>query len=80
MSEAIGMIETQGLTAVIEAIDTATLADRRRLALAADLAERGLPAGEVVLGGSFTRPVPAQAGDTFHADYGPLGAVSFRFV
>jgi len=39
-----------------------------------------LNAGEVILGGSFTRPAAAVAGDTFHADYGPLGAVSFRFV
>jgi 2-oxo-hept-3-ene-1,7-dioate hydratase len=39
-----------------------------------------LNAGDVVLGGSFTRPTQAQAGDTFHVDYGPLGAVSFRFV
>jgi 2-oxo-hept-3-ene-1,7-dioate hydratase len=39
-----------------------------------------LNAGEVILGGSFTRPTTAQAGDTFHADYGPLGAVSFRFA
>ena len=36
--------------------------------------------GEVILGGSFTRPTTAVAGDTFHADYGPLGTVSFRFV
>ena len=39
-----------------------------------------LNAGEVILGGSFTRPTTAVAGDTFHADYGALGAVSFRFV
>jgi 2-oxo-hept-3-ene-1,7-dioate hydratase len=39
-----------------------------------------LEAGEVVLGGSFTRPTTAVPGDTFHADYGPLGAISFRFV
>ncbi|MGH8822833.1 MAG: 2-oxo-hept-4-ene-1,7-dioate hydratase [Rhodoferax sp.] len=39
-----------------------------------------LEAGEVVLGGSFTRPTTALRGDTFHADYGPLGAISFRFV
>ncbi len=39
-----------------------------------------LNAGEVILGGSFTRPTTAAAGDTFHADYGALGAVSFRFV
>ena len=40
----------------------------------------GLNAGDVVLAGSFTRPTPAVAGDTLHADYGPLGTVSFRFV
>lgn len=39
-----------------------------------------LDAGEVVLGGSFTRPVFAAAGDVFHADYGPLGSIAFRFV
>jgi len=39
-----------------------------------------LHVGEVILGGSFTRPATAVAGDTFHADYGPLGAVSFRFI
>ncbi|MEO7242817.1 MAG: 2-oxo-hept-4-ene-1,7-dioate hydratase [Variovorax sp.] len=39
-----------------------------------------LEAGEVVLSGSFTRPTTAVAGDTFHVDYGPLGAVAFRFV
>ena len=38
-----------------------------------------LEAGEVVLAGSFTRPV-RPAGDTFHADYGPLGSVAFHFV
>jgi 2-oxo-hept-3-ene-1,7-dioate hydratase len=36
--------------------------------------------GEVILGGSFTRPAAAVAGDTFHADYGTLGVVAFRFV
>ena len=39
-----------------------------------------LHAGDVVLAGSFTRPTPAVPGDTFHVDYGPLGAVAFRFV
>ena len=39
-----------------------------------------LNAGDVVLAGSFTRPTPAAAGDSFHADYGVLGSVSFRFV
>jgi len=40
----------------------------------------GLAAGEVVLAGSFTRPVAAAAGDVFHADYGRLGAIALRFV
>ena len=40
----------------------------------------GLEAGQVVLAGSFTRPVSVRAGDTFQADYGPLGAIAFRFV
>ncbi|MBV8620200.1 MAG: 2-oxo-hepta-3-ene-1,7-dioic acid hydratase [Curvibacter sp.] len=39
-----------------------------------------LQAGEVVLGGSFTRPTPAVPGDTFHADYGPLGSIAFRMI
>lgn len=39
-----------------------------------------LAAGEIVLGGSFTRPVACAVGDTFHADYGPLGSISLRFV
>ncbi len=39
-----------------------------------------LEAGEIVLGGSFTRPVACTAGDTFHADYGTLGSISVRFV
>jgi 2-oxo-hept-3-ene-1,7-dioate hydratase len=39
-----------------------------------------LNAGDVVLGGSFTRPTTAKVGDSFHADYGTLGAVAFRFV
>ncbi len=39
-----------------------------------------LAAGEVVLAGSFTRPVDVRRGDTFHADYGPFGSVSCQFV
>lgn len=39
-----------------------------------------LTAGEVVLAGSFTRPVAAVAGDSFFVDYGPLGSIAFRFV
>jgi 2-oxo-hept-3-ene-1,7-dioate hydratase len=39
-----------------------------------------LEAGDIVLAGSFTRPTPAARGDSIHADYGPLGTVSFRFA
>ena len=39
-----------------------------------------LNVGDVVLAGSFTRPTTAVAGDNIHADYGPLGTVSFRFA
>jgi 2-oxo-hept-3-ene-1,7-dioate hydratase len=39
-----------------------------------------LEPGQVILCGSFTAPVPAKAGDTFHVDYGPLGSISVRFA
>ena len=39
-----------------------------------------LHAGEIVLAGSFTRPVAAKVGDIFEADYGPLGCLQFKFV
>ena len=39
-----------------------------------------LEAGEVVLAGSFTRPVAASKGDSFNADYGHLGRFEFQFI
>ncbi|EJW11365.1 2-oxo-hepta-3-ene-1,7-dioic acid hydratase [Rhodovulum sp. PH10] len=39
-----------------------------------------LAAGEVVLAGSFTRPVDVHKGDVIHADYRDYGSVSCRFV
>jgi 2-oxo-hept-3-ene-1,7-dioate hydratase len=39
-----------------------------------------LEPGQIILAGSFTRPVPASRGDTFHVDYGPLGNITCRFV
>lgn len=39
-----------------------------------------LKAGEIVLAGSFIRPVDARKGDTFHADYGAFGSVSCHFA
>jgi 2-oxo-hept-3-ene-1,7-dioate hydratase len=40
----------------------------------------GLRAGDVILAGSFTRPTNAVRGDVLHADYGPLGSISMRFI
>lgn len=72
-----GVIEESGLAAAVlnhPANGVAWLANK--------LAPFGesLEAGEIVLGGSFTRPVACAAGDVFHADYGPLGSISVRFV
>ncbi|MFB9165200.1 2-oxo-hept-4-ene-1,7-dioate hydratase [Arthrobacter psychrochitiniphilus] len=49
--------------------------------LANKLAVHGesLRAGELILAGSFTRPLWVAAGDTIHADFGMLGRVTCRF-
>ena len=72
-----GSVEETGLAAGVQghpAIGIAWLAHK--------LAPWGesLHAGQIVLAGSFTRPVPARAGDLFEADYGPLGCLRFQFV
>ncbi len=72
-----GVIEETGLAAGVlnhPATGVAWLANR--------MAEHGgrLEAGQVVLAGSFIRPIEARFGDTFHADYGPWGGVSCHFA
>lgn len=72
-----GAVEETGLAAGVQghpAIGIAWLAEK--------LQPWGetLQPGQIVLAGSFTRPVPAKAGDRFEADYGPLGVLRFRFV
>jgi 2-oxo-hept-3-ene-1,7-dioate hydratase len=72
-----GVVEETGLAAGVQghpAIGVAWLAQKL-----APWGER-LEAGEIVLAGSFTRPVAAKRGDRFEADYGALGAFSFQFV
>ncbi|PKO66844.1 MAG: 2-oxo-hepta-3-ene-1,7-dioic acid hydratase [Betaproteobacteria bacterium HGW-Betaproteobacteria-16] len=72
-----GAVEETGLAAGVQghpAIGIAWLANKL-----APWGER-LEAGEIVLAGSFTRPVAAKAGDLFEADYGSLGCLRFRFV
>ena len=39
-----------------------------------------LEPGQVLLGGSFTRPIAVAAGDVFHVDYGPLGGIAVAFT
>ncbi|MDT5197176.1 MAG: 2-oxo-hept-3-ene,7-dioate hydratase, partial [Mycobacterium sp.] len=71
-----GVIEESGVAAAVlnhPGNGVAWLANR--------LAPHGvsLEPGEVILSGSFTKPVFAEPGDTFVADYGPLGTVSVTF-
>ena len=37
-------------------------------------------AGQIVLAGSFTRPINIAPGDVIAADYGALGCIGVRFV
>lgn len=72
-----GVIEDSGVAAAVlghPAKGPAWLANKL-----APYGER-LEAGEIILGGSFTAPVPARPGDSFHVDYGPLGSISVRFA
>ncbi|NHB77869.1 2-oxo-hept-4-ene-1,7-dioate hydratase [Rhodobacter calidifons] len=41
---------------------------------------QGIEAGQILLSGSFIRPVEAPPGSRFHADFGPFGAVSLTFA
>lgn len=71
-----GVIEESGVAAAVlnhPGNGVAWLANR--------LAPHGvsLQPGEVILSGSFTKPVFAEPGDVFVADYGPLGTVSVAF-
>ncbi len=72
-----GVIEETGLAAGVlnhPATGVAWLANK------ISAFDEQLNIGDVVLTGSFTRPTPTVAGDNIHADYGPLGTVSFRFA
>jgi 2-oxo-hept-3-ene-1,7-dioate hydratase len=72
-----GAVEETGLAAGVQGHPATGVAW-----LAMKLAPWGerLEAGEVVLAGSFTRPVAANKGDRFDADYGRLGRFEFHFV
>ena len=72
-----GVIEESGVAAAVldhPANGVAWLANK--------LAPHGvsLGAGEVVLAGSFVRPIAARSGDRFHIDFGPHGAIDCDFA
>jgi 2-oxo-hept-3-ene-1,7-dioate hydratase len=72
-----GVIEESGVAAAVlnhPATGPAWLANKLH-----PYGER-LEAGEIILGGSFTAPVAVSHGDTFHFDYGLLGAIAFRAI
>lgn len=50
--------------------------------LANKFAQHGarLEAGEIILAGSFTRPMWVSRGDSVLCDYGPMGTIACRFV
>jgi len=71
-----GIIEESGVAAAVlnhPATGVAWLANK--------LAPYGvcLEAGQVILSGSFTRPVDARQGDTFFLDFGGFGSISCHF-
>lgn len=72
-----GEVEETGLGAGVlnqPARGVAWLANRL-----AQYGEAGIEAGQIVLAGSFIRPVEARHGDTIVADFGPCGSVSCFF-
>lgn len=71
-----GTIEESGVSAAVMGHPAAGLAWLvNKLAPLGD----GLKKGDIVLGGSFTRPVNIASGDVIFADFGPLGAIGVSF-
>jgi 2-oxo-hept-3-ene-1,7-dioate hydratase len=72
-----GVIEESGMSAAImghPAAGVAWLVNKLHVVGAK------LERGQIVLAGSFTRPVSVAAGDVIAADYGPLGAIGVAFT
>jgi 2-oxo-hept-3-ene-1,7-dioate hydratase len=72
-----GIIEESGVSAAIMGHPAAGIAwlVNKLHAVGAKLLK-----GQIVLAGSFTRPVDIARGDVIQADYGPLGSISVSFV
>ena len=71
-----GIIEETGVAAGVLSHPANGIVWLARRLAAHDIA---LEAGQIILAGSFTRPVSIRPGDTFHADYGDLGGISCHF-
>jgi len=72
-----GVIEESGVSAAVMGHPAAGIA---WLVNKLSAVSARLEKGQIVLAGSFTRPVDIAAGDVIHADYGPLGAIGVSFV
>jgi 2-oxo-hept-3-ene-1,7-dioate hydratase len=72
-----GIIEESGVSAAIMGHPAAGVA---WLANKLHPLGSGLTKGQIVLAGSFTRPVDIVKGDVIQADFGPLGAIGVSFV
>lgn len=72
-----GVIEETGLSAGVMGHPAAGIAWLvNKLAAVKD----GLKKGDIVLAGSFTRPIDIAAGDVVQADYGELGGIGVSFT
>lgn len=72
-----GVIEESGVSAAIMGHPAAGVAWLvNKLAALGD----GLKKGDIVLGGSFTRPIDTASGDVVFADYGPFGSIGLSFA
>jgi 2-oxo-hept-3-ene-1,7-dioate hydratase len=72
-----GVIEESGVSAAIMGHPAAGLAWLvNKLAPLGD----GLKKGDIVLAGSFTRPIDIAQGDVVQADYGSLGSIGISFT
>ncbi|MEB3043631.1 2-oxo-hept-4-ene-1,7-dioate hydratase [Rhizobium mulingense] len=72
-----GIIEESGVSAAIMGHPAAGIA---WLVNKLHAVGGGLKKGQIVLAGSFTRPVDIAKGDVIHADYGPVGSIGVSFV
>lgn len=72
-----GIIEESGVSAAIMGHPAAGIA---WLVNKLSAVGAGLKKGQIILGGSFTRPVDIAPGDVIQADYGPCGAIGVSFT